>query len=49
MKIDYYLGLDAAKHKVRVALRGRAERLQAFMGNDGLCLASAIGGGCSWF
>jgi len=27
MKIDYYLGLDAAKHKVRVALRGRAERL----------------------
>jgi hypothetical protein len=27
MKIDYYLGLDAAKHKVRVALRGKAERL----------------------
>jgi transposase len=27
MKIDYYLGLDAAKHKVRVALRGSAERL----------------------
>ncbi len=27
MKIDYYLGLDAAKHKVRVALRGgSAER-----------------------
>lgn len=24
MKIDYYLGLDAAKQKVRVALRGRA-------------------------
>jgi transposase len=27
MKIDYYLGLDAAKHKLRVALRGSAERL----------------------
>ncbi len=27
MKIDYYLGLDAAKHKVRVALRGSAERV----------------------
>lgn len=27
MKIDYYLGPDAAKHKVRVALRGSAERL----------------------
>jgi len=28
MKTDYYLGLDAAKHKVRVALRrGSAERL----------------------
>jgi hypothetical protein len=27
MKIDYYFGLDAAKHKVRVALCGRAERL----------------------
>ena len=26
MKIDYYLGLDTAKHKVRVALRGSAER-----------------------
>jgi len=27
MKITYYLGLDAAKHKVRVALRGTTERL----------------------
>ena len=26
MKIDYYLGLDTAKQKVRVALRGSAER-----------------------
>ena len=26
MKTDYYLGLDAAKHKVRVALRGSAEQ-----------------------